>query len=262
MIDASLPLFEQKAEQLKVLLDKSDRKLHPLTDPLRTDFAVHRWLAADREEAYSDWLAWIVGQIVDPAAVFRLFGVKNAPGDIKDWQHIPPKVRREDWIPEGHPDQEGRLDLYIQFETKASIMVEIKKWDADSADTDKNTGYMASLKSRTQPCFPILLATDGQQEQYEGFHFRSWDKFCVTLRRLVPRLINEKGLIVAALVLAFIGAVEQNLLGFSSSVTTDVLNHSRGRTFNSAVVKASGKNDASCIKQLHTITVAPSPAGG
>jgi len=36
---------------------------------------MHRWLADDREESYSDWLAWVIEQIKMPELVFRVFGV-------------------------------------------------------------------------------------------------------------------------------------------------------------------------------------------
>src|SRR6185312_11530504 len=41
-------------KRLNELLDQSDRLLRPLGDPLRANVGLHRWLRAEREEAYSD----------------------------------------------------------------------------------------------------------------------------------------------------------------------------------------------------------------
>jgi hypothetical protein len=59
------------------LLELSNRTFDPLADPLATDFGAHRWLSADREEAYSDWLGWILEQIGDAERVLRLLGVRE-----------------------------------------------------------------------------------------------------------------------------------------------------------------------------------------
>jgi hypothetical protein len=68
MIAASRQLFTEQAERLKTLLAESNERLKPLGDPLSIDFGVHRWLAGEREEAYSDWLEWIIKQIKAPGA--------------------------------------------------------------------------------------------------------------------------------------------------------------------------------------------------
>ena len=68
------PLFNALAKKVNELLDASDCRFSPLADPLRLDFAVHRWLRGNREEAYSDWLAWIV-QHLDAATTYGLFNL-------------------------------------------------------------------------------------------------------------------------------------------------------------------------------------------
>jgi hypothetical protein len=60
IVKVAFPFFKVLADELTELLDQSDKRLKPFADPLWTDFGTHRWLKADREEAYSDWLAWIV----------------------------------------------------------------------------------------------------------------------------------------------------------------------------------------------------------
>jgi hypothetical protein len=64
MIRAAEPVLLSNAERLRTLLMRSNALLSPLADPLLTDCGVHEWLSRSREEAYSDWLAWIVRQML------------------------------------------------------------------------------------------------------------------------------------------------------------------------------------------------------
>lgn len=57
------PKLRLEAERLRRVLRESNRRLRPLFDPLNSDFGLLRWLASGREEAYSDWLEWILEQI-------------------------------------------------------------------------------------------------------------------------------------------------------------------------------------------------------
>jgi hypothetical protein len=73
--------------------------------------------------------------------------------------------------------------------------------------------YFKSKKS-------ILLVTDVSDDyrKNRGTEFTPllWAEFCIRLRRLlaVSAFFSEKGLVTSALIIAFIGAVEQNLLDF------------------------------------------------
>jgi hypothetical protein len=136
MIKAARPAMEAKASQLRSLLKESSAKLAPLGEPLELDLGLHRWLDAEREEAYSDWLAWVVQQAESPSRVFRLFGLE-LPADLtSDTALI--YVQREVPVAHGHEDQEGRLDLLISIGGEPAIIVEVKKGDADDADTAKH----------------------------------------------------------------------------------------------------------------------------
>jgi hypothetical protein len=79
MIVAVRPKMEADAERLRGLLDESREKMKPLGDPLDLDVGLHRWLNAEREEAYSDWLEWVVSQAKTAARIYRLFGSKPLP---------------------------------------------------------------------------------------------------------------------------------------------------------------------------------------
>src|SRR5262245_53290596 len=63
LIDAGRRQLEAARVRLSDLLAESQRRLAPFGDPLELDLGVHRWLAPAREEAYADWLAWILGRI-------------------------------------------------------------------------------------------------------------------------------------------------------------------------------------------------------
>lgn len=77
MVDAMREWGEvQKGNYLK-LLEQSERRFGSFGEPLRVDFGVHRWLGEQREESYSDWFAWIIGELRQPDLVFRLFGIKE-----------------------------------------------------------------------------------------------------------------------------------------------------------------------------------------
>lgn len=227
MISTAVPVFKTLAAKLNDLLARSDNLLKPLADPLRTDFGVHRWLKGDREEAYSDWLAWIV-QNLGSRAVLRLFAIKelfpDKPLDKSEAaSDIRPKVGRESWVPQGHVDKEGRLDLVIRFERRALLVVETKVGHADRSDTAKQHGYAEWLRKQEGTVYPILLASDGEKQEYDGdFRLMKWAQLCLSLRHLVRELCAKGEIVLATMTLAFVGAVEQNLLGFSIAAIDDV----------------------------------------
>ena len=134
-------------------------------------------------------------------------------------------MQRECCIPYGHIDHEGRLDLVIRFGTKAIIVVEVKKGDADESDTMKQTGYRRWLDDQPYPKkqkHPVLLVVSAEEEVYQDFDVVSWGDVCIEMRRLAIDLKNEGRVAAAAMILAFVAAVEQNLLGFSARVVRDI----------------------------------------
>jgi hypothetical protein len=220
MVEAVKETLKGEAKRLRSLLKHSDRELEPWGDPLMVDFGMHRWLAEDREEAYSDWLAWVVEQLKTPDLVFRLFGETCPP----EWSARPTTltVRREPVVPYGHAGHEGRLDLLIDYKVLPLLVVEVKKGGAEQADVEKQEGYRRSLKERhpTRELRPVLLVTSAEEATSEGdFVVRTWAEVCVELRRMAAgELKISVPRISVALVLAFVAAVEQNLLGFSSDL--------------------------------------------
>lgn len=223
------------ANKLRDLLEASRARLKPLEEPFDLDLGVHRWLAGEREEAYSDWLEWAVRQIREPSQVLRLFGI-SLPAEAGKLTTDSFEVQREVAVSYGHADRTGRLDLVIRYGRTLLVVIEVKKTGADEADTMKHEGYARWVREQNYPkTISILLATDAVSAEYGTFQFSSWAKVCVELRRLAPLLAREWRVTVAALMLAFVGAVEQNLLGFSAGMVRNV---SAGRMslFNSKIV--------------------------
>src|SRR5438876_3763644 len=87
MIEATREKLKGDAKRLRTLLQESRERLHPLEDPFDLDLGVHRWLAAEREEAYSDWLQWVIEQVKKARLVFRIFGI-SPPSDISTWESL------------------------------------------------------------------------------------------------------------------------------------------------------------------------------
>ena len=77
MIEAAEPVLLENSRRLKTLLERSNETLSPLSDPLLEDYGVHEWLSRSREEAYSDWLAWVLRQIKEPRDVLRLLDIDD-----------------------------------------------------------------------------------------------------------------------------------------------------------------------------------------
>lgn len=87
----------------------------------------------------------------------------------------------------------------------------------NDSDLEKHKGYCESIASPETEL--IFLSVDQPDSDLFGFRFLSWADVCVTLRGTAPRLLAPEHILGAALILAFVGAVEQNLLGFVSPET-------------------------------------------
>lgn len=201
--------------RFKSLLEESNRRLSPLGEPLLLDFGAHRWLQGDREEAYSDWLAWIINGLMmrDPEAVLSLFGIAHDEDMIAACRGRRFAINREVRILDGA----RRLDLVIRDNVNTLIVVEVKVTGADDAETAKQKHYLDWMKSQKETRqYPILLATEAVEKEYEKFQFVSWPRLCIGLRKMAQGTNAGDNRVLTAMVLAFVGAVEQNLLRFPS----------------------------------------------
>jgi len=235
MIGACKKLLDLKWQALMRMLDESDKRLAPLKDPQRVDLGMHRWLSEEREESYSDWLQWVIEALGSAESIFRVLGIE-APEVASRRQFLKPQVDREVWVEKGHDEQSGRLDLLIQFARETIIVVEVKLTDAESADTDKQKGYWDSLENKykesaeKKQLYAKLLVVNAEKLDYWNFKPITWKDLCLELRRIVAEgKWRTDRLMEGAMILAFVGAVEQNLLGFSASsrvnFNSGLLNH-------------------------------------
>jgi hypothetical protein len=199
---------ERDAAASQVVLDRlletsGARKFPQLGDPLAVDFGAHRWLRGSREEAWSDWLAWILQRGADSRKVLRLFGVK--PKLVSSGCC---EIRRE------FSTRNGRLDLVLQF-GDATLVVEVKT--ASEPGDDQLGRYDAWLQEASASLGLVLLAIDEPENlTITEWRFCSWETISMGLRTWAAAWLSEGRVIEAALTLAFCGAVEQNLLGFGS----------------------------------------------
>jgi hypothetical protein len=203
MIAAAEKDAEKSRQVLKVLFKRSAERFPGFGDPLDTglNFGAHRWLKDSREEAWSDWLAWILEQKEDSAQVLDLFRLDPAPGAGTTC-----KAKREFCTPD------GRLDLVVRFGS-ATLLVEIKT--ISKVGEFQLEDYSAWLKRQSAPLTPLLLARDEPENlKTKGWGFCSWETVSMGLRTWASEWLGEGRRIQTALTLAFCGAVEQNLLGF------------------------------------------------
>jgi hypothetical protein len=161
-----------------------------------------------------------VEQIETPARVYRVFGL-DPPQSSNDDRAI--SVTRESRVEEGHEGRSGRIDLIIKFGEKIAIVVEVKTTDADSAATEKNIGYRKSISRECPEAQFRLLATCGEKEVYDEFKLVTWGDICSALRSMAKTLCGENSILLAAMVLAFVGAVEENLLAFPAKKLQDLM---------------------------------------
>jgi hypothetical protein len=160
----------------------------------------------EREERYSDWLAWIFGEIGAVHVLALLF--KQPPsvyGSLKT-------VKREECVPKGNHGHSGRLDIVLRFDS-AIIVVEVKMLRVTKIE--KHQGYLSWLCEQPEKNKrAFLIAVDTSVDESAGFALLFWNTLLTRIWRLLPRLIKDQRIILAAVMGAFVGAVEQNLLGY------------------------------------------------
>jgi hypothetical protein len=207
LIDGAELLDRDVREQLHSALEYSDRELSPLRDPLRLNVGTHRWLSSDREESYSDWLAWILQGIESTTAILRLFGLEG----LAD----PDSLGKVEEVCREQFSDFGRTDVEVHFGNRGLFLVEVKV----RPPTDNLASQLRRYRDRTARLqvkvrlFALLALTE-PGEQIDPFVFTSWRAFCQRLRNYANQLKNVDILRAAGIVI-FCGAVEQNLLGLS-----------------------------------------------
>lgn len=213
LIDAARRYGASAAEEFQAVARRCSAMFPLFGEPLsKLDFTSHRWVAGHREEAYSDWLKWILAQ-ADTHEILHVFGVTD-PLMYSATSGCSVKIDRESVVLQGHEGSRGRLDLRIRFGESALLVVEVKLDDAEGADTGKGAGYCRSVEEENDKILKayVILVLDAEDEDYCGFKPRLWADTCIELRVMAVHLYNQGHLLKAAMILSFVSAVEQNLL--------------------------------------------------
>jgi hypothetical protein len=231
VVSTTAGLQNGEAVAVLELLSQSNARLAPLSDPLcALDFSKHRWLGGHREESFSNWLQWIMSGL-DAGAVLRLFNV-DCEETLSLCSGKSFQVLRESTVAEGHEGHQGRLDLAFRF-AEALLVVEVKLVGADEADVEKQKGYskwLALQPFAASRKHSRLLVRKASESDYYGFQPCRWADLCIGLRREAVRLKDREELMKAAMILAFVGAVEQSLLGLramSRHTAPEIADHLR-----------------------------------
>ncbi len=208
MVEAAEKDAAASAQRLGGLIEQSSRLFFPgVGDPLsaKLEIGSHRWLAGDREEVYSDWLAWIAGRQDDPARILPLFGLDVRPGLSGQWT-----VEREVVTPF------GRLDLLLSHEQAGVLCVEVKTESALGADQLER--YIEWLVGQRSSHELVLLAIDPPEDEPlpGSCRFCSWKHIALSLRAWASDWLRTERLYDAVMTLAFCGAIERNLLSLGS----------------------------------------------
>ena len=202
-------------KSLDRLMRESDARLHPFSDPLRSNLMMQDVLSEAREEAYSAALGWAFGQLpIGP--VVDILGVRDLKLRGNRWQ------QSMDWlydteigVPEGHEGQVGRVDMSITFRNDLVAALEIKTKEYTEHDTAKHRGYSKWVEGHPSRVKErIFVAVRDLEIELHGFRFTSWADITAGLRKYAPYVIKNREYPLAATYLAFVGAVEQNLLDF------------------------------------------------
>jgi hypothetical protein len=201
MIDAATQLGEAAKGRVDDFIRQYQERLGGLGDPLSVEMG---WLERSYEPAYSRWLAWVLQQLGSAGPVWRVLGLEDAPGEADE-------LRTEAEVP---ILSEDRLDIVVKLGGEERVIVETKLGSAQEYDLKYQLGRYRNHIDRWH-AKGVLIVLDAERESYEGFAVRQWADICIRLRRELPDLARRKPL-VAAMALAFVGAVEQNLLGFPS----------------------------------------------
>ena len=206
MIKAAERFGRTTERRLRELIKRFEDEAGGLGDPL--SFSMD-WLERSHEPAYSRWLAWVLQQLDEPAAICRVLGLKDMSPSGKVQTKAEVRLSSGD-----------RLDVVIYCGGVETVVVETKLGRHREAElSDQLSRYGKQLCAWHAKGVLVLVGAD--DEKYAGFQVRRWADFCIALRRELPYLVKRNPRVVCAMMLGFVGAVEQNLLGFPSLESGD-----------------------------------------
>jgi len=184
----------------------SNAELSPLRDPLELNLGEHRWLSGDREESYSDWLAWILQGMSGAGEILPLFGLGD---DCARQMSGKFSVQRE------LASESGRNDVVVWFEDQGLFIIEVKIAPTGKDLPDQLKPYQEwACNQRVGQKLFALLGTVKPAHDIRPFVFTDWRTLCRRLRRYANG-VKRSDLLRAAAILIFCGAVEENVAGLS-----------------------------------------------
>ncbi len=158
MVEALMTMAQSEKTRLVQLYEKSRSRFAPLSDPLDGAFRFHRQLSAEREEVYSDWLAWVLESIANVSMMGQILGSQSLQQLAVSGDRV--EVRREVCVEHGHADQAGRLDIVVRQEGKLLTIIEVKTQRYGAADLTKHEGYRRSASADTELIFLAVNPPD------------------------------------------------------------------------------------------------------
>lgn len=206
LVRSAKSLDDYARQHLEDALAHSNAELWPLSDPLTLNLGAHRWLSADREESYSDWLAWIL-QGMSGREILPLFEL--GVGSTSDALGPAERVRRE------AASEYGRTDVEVWFGERGLLLIEVKVQPTGRDLRSQLERYESWADGqRVGRRLYALLGAEKPTQNIAPFVFTSWRTLCQRLRRYANS-VKGPDLLRAAAILIFCGAVEQNLAGLS-----------------------------------------------
>ena len=221
VVDAFRNLAQLETLHLQRLLIQSDQYLAPLSDPLRFHLWKNRWLdwQREREESYTDWFAWLLQEMGAAAAILKVFDLHDTEfgGQVRN---APPQVDREEPI-RTRSGERKRLDLTIRFGDAGILLVEVKVRPIEEVGGSDNLEvYLDWLRSQKAAAkHAVLLVPESIEPPCDGWDVRGWGEVGLRLRAQAIALGNAdpNNRLLAAMLLGFSGAVEQNVLGLDGT---------------------------------------------
>jgi hypothetical protein len=204
---------EYQWDEIRKLHDNWKRSLSEKGgDPLFENWSDFRPLSLAREEAWSDWLAYLISK--SKTGCFSRSLLKIPKFRLMDY--IGPQKTEREVVYEGH-----RADIVIKWKNSAFTHIEVKTGDQNLAKTYGTAGKMRKkYGSEAESWSDFILLLNRQVEDWESLGnerkpdvvMRTWADVAIGLRRSL--LFSHEDVAWLMLARTMLGSVEQNLLGF------------------------------------------------
>lgn len=188
------------------LLARSEQLMAEIgRDPSRSDWSRFRPLRLQREEDWSDWLAFL---IETSSSGFGTFLLGRAHSEER------PFVVREDTA----ADVGRRGDLTIFWSSTDASSLEVKLWDDGFLKTEVTAAGLETKHPTVRSWTHHILLPAEQVADFDAecgpdsqIRVLVWDDMAVSIRRSL--VAKQEGVVWRSFASAFCGAIEQTLLG-------------------------------------------------